>query len=69
MWGLFVLWRLPALEIAKIGAVLGNIALGFSALALAVCQSHADAQGLRPHWCCRSASCCAGSFSSASAWW
>jgi hypothetical protein len=31
-WGLFVLWRLPALDIAKIGAVLGNVALGFSAL-------------------------------------
>ena len=32
VWGLFVLWRLPALDIAKIGAVLGNFALGFSAL-------------------------------------
>ena len=32
VWGLFVLWRLPALDIAKIGAVLGNVALGFSAL-------------------------------------
>ena len=32
VWGLFVLWRLPALDIAKIGAVLGNIALGFSSL-------------------------------------
>ena len=29
IWGLLVLWILPALQIAKIGAVLGNVALGF----------------------------------------
>jgi hypothetical protein len=32
IWGLFVLWLLPALQIAKIGAVLGNVALGASSL-------------------------------------
>jgi hypothetical protein len=32
LWGLVVLWFLPALQIAKIGAVLGNLALGFSTL-------------------------------------
>jgi hypothetical protein len=32
VWGLFVLWLLPALQIAKIGAVLGNVALGVSSL-------------------------------------
>ena len=32
IWGLFVLWLLPALQIAKIGAVLGNVALGVSSL-------------------------------------
>lgn len=32
VWGLFVLWLLPALQIAKIGAVLGNVALGISTL-------------------------------------
>lgn len=32
IWGLFVLWLLPALQIAKIGAVLGNVALGVSTL-------------------------------------
>ena len=32
VWGLVVLWFLPALQIAKIGAVLGNLALGFSTL-------------------------------------
>jgi hypothetical protein len=31
-WGLVILWFLPALQIAKIGAVLGNLALGFSTL-------------------------------------
>ncbi len=30
VWGLVVLWLLPALQIAKIGAVLGNVALGVS---------------------------------------
>jgi hypothetical protein len=32
VWGLVVLWFMPALQIAKIGAVLGNVALGFSTL-------------------------------------
>ena len=32
VWGLLVLWFLPALKIAKIGAALGNLALGFSTL-------------------------------------
>jgi hypothetical protein len=32
VWGLVILWLLPALQIAKIGAVLGNVALGVSSL-------------------------------------
>jgi hypothetical protein len=32
VWGLVILWLLPALRIAEIGAVLGNLALGFSTL-------------------------------------
>ena len=32
IWGLLILWFLPALQIAKIGAVLGNVALGVSSL-------------------------------------
>jgi hypothetical protein len=32
VWGLVILWLLPALQIAKIGAVLGNLALGFTTL-------------------------------------
>ncbi len=32
IWGLFVLWLLPALRIAVIGAVLGNVALGVCSL-------------------------------------
>jgi hypothetical protein len=32
VWGLVILWLVPALRIAEIGAVLGNLALGFSTL-------------------------------------
>ena len=32
VWGLVVLWLLPAFQIAKIGVVLGNLGLGFSTL-------------------------------------
>ena len=50
VWGLFVLWRLPALDIAKIGAVLGNLALGFSALHSLYVNRHLMPRELRPHW-------------------
>jgi hypothetical protein len=50
VWGLFVLWRLPALDIAKIGAVLGNIALGFSALHSLYVNRTLLPKPLRPHW-------------------
>jgi hypothetical protein len=50
VWGLFVLWRLPALDIAKIGAVLGNIALGFSALHALYANRTLLPKALRPHW-------------------
>jgi hypothetical protein len=49
-WGLFVLWRLPALEIAKIGAVLGNVALGFSALHALYANRTLLPKQLQPHW-------------------
>jgi hypothetical protein len=50
VWGLFVLWRLPALEIAKIGAVLGNVALGFSALHALYANRVLLPRALQPHW-------------------
>lgn len=50
VWGLFVLWRLQALDIAKIGAVLGNIALGFSALHSLYVNRTLLPKPLRPHW-------------------
>ena len=50
VWGLFVLWRLPALDIAKIGAVLGNVALGFSALHALYANRALLPKPLRPHW-------------------
>ncbi|MBI3836722.1 MAG: Nramp family divalent metal transporter [Planctomycetia bacterium] len=49
-WGLFVLWRLPALDIAKIGAVLGNVALGFSALHALYANRALLPKELQPHW-------------------
>ncbi len=50
VWGLFVLWRLPALDIAKIGAVLGNVALGFSALQALHTNRTLLPKALQPHW-------------------
>jgi hypothetical protein len=50
VWGLFVLWRLPALDIAKIGAVLGNIALGVSSLHSLYVNRTLLPRPLRPHW-------------------
>jgi hypothetical protein len=50
VWGLFVLWRLPALDIAKIGAVLGNVALGFSALHALYANRALLPKELQPHW-------------------
>ncbi len=50
VWGLFVLWRLPALDIAKIGAVLGNVALGFSALHALYANRVLLPKPLQPHW-------------------
>jgi hypothetical protein len=49
-WGLFVLWRLPALDIAKVGAVLGNVALGFSALHSLYANRVLLPKQLQPHW-------------------
>ena len=50
VWGLFVLWRLPALDIAKIGAVLGNVALGFSSLHALYANRVLLPKALQPHW-------------------
>ncbi len=49
IWGLFVLWLLPALQIAKIGAVLGNVALGVSALQALYVNRRLIPPSLRPH--------------------
>ena len=43
VWGLVVLWFLPALQIAKIGAVLGNLAAGVFDLASTLCEPRAVA--------------------------
>ena len=50
IWGLFVLWQFPALQIAKIGAVLGNVALGFSALHALYANRTLMPKDLRPNW-------------------
>jgi hypothetical protein len=49
IWGLFVLWLLPALQIAKIGAVLGNVALGVSSLQALYVNRRLLPPALRPH--------------------
>jgi len=50
VWGLIVLWQFPALQIAKIGAVLGNVALGFSALHALYANRALLPRELQPHW-------------------
>ena len=49
IWGLFVLWLLPALQIAKIGAVLGNVALGVSSLQALYVNRRLLPPSLRPN--------------------
>lgn len=49
IWGLFVLWLMPALQIAKVGAVLGNIALGVSSLQALYVNRTLLPPELRPH--------------------
>ena len=56
LWGLVILWYLPAFQIAKIGAVLGNLALGFSTLqALYVNRVLMPPEPATQGCCCRSA--------------
>ena len=62
VWGLFVLWRLPALDIAKIGAVLGNIALGFSALHSLYANRALMPKALQPHLVLQIGVLCCGIF-------
>ena len=62
VWGLFVLWRLPALDIAKIGAVLGNFALGFSALHAWYANMALLPKPLKPHWLLQLGVLCCGLF-------
>jgi hypothetical protein len=49
IWGLLILWFLPALRIAEIGAVLGNVALGGSALQALYVNRKLLPKRLRPH--------------------
>jgi hypothetical protein len=48
VWGLVILWLLPALQIAKIGAVLGNVALGVSSLQALYVNRRLMPPSLRP---------------------
>jgi hypothetical protein len=47
--GLVILWLLPALQIAKIGAVLGNVALSFTTLQGLYVNRTLMPPALRPH--------------------
>jgi hypothetical protein len=61
-WGLVVLWFLPALQIAKIGAVLGNLALGFSTLQALYVNRVLLPPGLRPKAALQIGTACCGIF-------
>ncbi len=50
VWGLMVLWFFPALQIAKIGAVLGNVGLGFTSLHAWYVNRALMPRELQPHW-------------------
>ena len=61
-WGLVVLWFLPALQIAKIGAVLGNLALGFSTLQALYVNRVLMPRELRPKAFLQIGTACCGVF-------
>lgn len=50
VWGLIALWQFPPLAIAKIGAVLGNVALGCATLHALYANRVLLPPSLRPHW-------------------
>ena len=62
VWGLVVLWFLPALQIAKIGAVLGNLALGFSTLQALYVNRVLMPPELRPKAALQIGTACCGIF-------
>jgi hypothetical protein len=62
LWGLVILWFLPALQIAKIGAVLGNLALGFSTLQALYVNRVLMPPGLRPKAALQIGTACCGIF-------
>ena len=62
LWGLVVLWYLPALQIAKIGAVLGNLALGFSTLQALYVNRVLMPKELRPRALLQAGTACCGVF-------
>jgi hypothetical protein len=62
VWGLIVLWLLPALQIAKIGAVLGNLGLGVSSLQALYVNNRLLPRELRPGRLMRLGVACCGVF-------
>ncbi len=62
VWGVVILWFLPALQIAKIGAVLGNLALGFSTLQALYVNRTLMPRELRPRVFLQIGTACCGLF-------
>jgi hypothetical protein len=62
VWGLVILWYLPALQIAKVGAVLGNLALGFSTLQALYVNRVLMPPDLRPNALLQIGTVCCGVF-------
>ena len=60
--GLVILWLLPALKIAKIGAVLGNVALSFTTLQALYVNRTLMPPALRPTATLQIGTVCSGIF-------
>ncbi|MBI1901558.1 MAG: Nramp family divalent metal transporter [Planctomycetia bacterium] len=50
VWGTIVIWTIPTVTVAKIGAVLGNIALGVTALQALYVNRKLMPKELQPRW-------------------
>ena len=60
--GLVILWLFPAFQIAKIGVILGNLALGFSTLQALYVNRMLLPPALRPGVFLQAGTACCGSF-------
>jgi hypothetical protein len=62
VWGFVILWFFPAFQIAKIGVILGNLALGFSTLQALYVNRKLLPPALRPGAFLQAGTACSGIF-------